>query len=274
MRVAVIGAGFGSQHLEWLDGCPEIDVTVLGYHRNRRRAEELASRLRIPRITSDCADLVRTGDLDGLVIASPPDTHEKLAIPALERGLAVVCDKPLAHVVVAAESLAKAARERAARTMVIFQWRENQAFQYVRSQLAGGLAGELQMVDIVFHHDFLAGEATSWPWRHRSGAAGAGALGDLGVHGFDLLRWATGREWFVTGAQTRVAQPRRHLGDQVIECDTDDIAAVHLAAAEGTALARILVSRVSHQSQRFEVMAIGSRAVVRAVANPSDGSAI
>jgi predicted dehydrogenase len=53
VRVAVIGTGFGSNHLAWLRDCPEFELTCLGDHENRARAEELATQFDISEITNE-----------------------------------------------------------------------------------------------------------------------------------------------------------------------------------------------------------------------------
>ena len=271
MRVGVIGTGFGAQHLEWLRECPELKVTVLGYHRNRERALDLAARFGIGAVTGDCAGLAAGGDVDAIVITSPPSTHLELGLPAVERGLLVMCEKPLAATLEAATVLAAAARKHRARTAVTFQWRENGAFGYLRERLAEGAVGEVLLVDVLYHHDFLAGEGTAWPWRHSRALAGAGALGDLGVHAFDLLRWSTGREWVAAGAQVRVARAQRRWGDRVIACETDDVALVNLVCATPPAVGRVLVSRVSHD-QAFEIRVVGTNGTLRVSVDPTTGS--
>jgi predicted dehydrogenase len=270
VRVAVIGTGFGSNHLAWLRDCPEFELTCLGYHENRARAEELATQFDISEITNDCANLVQNGDVEMVVIATPPHAHTELGLAALGRGLTVVADKPLAHTLDAARSLAGAAA--GAHTAIIFQWRENEAFGQLRNALMAGDLGELLLIDIAFHHDFLATSNTAWPWRHDHARAGFGALGDLGVHAFDLLRWASGFEWSVTAAQTLIAWPQRQHNQETVECETDDIAMVTLAATNGTATGRVVLSRVSHGHRSFQITAVGTRKAMQATGNPDDGS--
>jgi len=275
MRAAVIGAGFGAVHVKWLAGCPSVDLTAIGYHRDRTRAQALADQYGVREVSGDCPELAARGDLDLVVIASPPHTHHDLALPALCRSAVVVTDKPLAHSVPAARDLVLLARTRQARTMVTFQWRQHRGFQLLRDRLATGDLGEPLLFDLAFHHDFLAvGTVTAWPWRHDSRVAGGGALADLGVHVFDLLRWTTGLTWTVTAASTVLAATSRTSTSGPVACDTDDAAVVLLKATGSAAIARILVSRATIGTRRFEVTAAGSLATIRVSADPSDGSAV
>jgi predicted dehydrogenase len=271
MRAAVVGTGFGATHIAWLNNCPEIEICAIGYQADKARAAELAMRFGVPEITSDALSLARTGDFDLIVITSPPHTHAELALAALARGRTVISEKPLAHTITAAETMTDTAARSAATAGVIFQWRENPAFQAAREHTLGAELGELRFVDVVFHHDFLAGQSTSWPWRHDPGLAGTGALADLGAHAFDLLRWTTGREWSTTSATTWSPVERRGPGGEPIPAGTDDVADCRLAADDGLP-ARVLVSRVSTGLRQFSITVVGSLGTLYAEGSPTDGA--
>ncbi|WP_165968502.1 Gfo/Idh/MocA family protein [Saccharopolyspora elongata] len=269
MRFLVAGAGFGQQHLEWLGRCA-ADVRVLGYHSNRARAEELAARYGIGTVTTDVVGAIADGGVDAAVISSPPDTHEELAAAALDSGLAVITDKPLAHDVAAAARLA--GHPSAQRAAVVFQWRINPALRELRRLLQAGEFGEVHHVELTFHHDFLAGPETAFPWRHRREHAGAGALADQGVHLFDVLRWIAPGDWQVTGARTAVACKERRGPTGPVRCETEDVADVWLADA-GDRHARVFVSRIAAGRRCFQVIVQAARAVLVVEASPDDGSA-
>ena len=273
MRATVVGSGFGTSHLAWLNACQDVRITVLGYRHDRRRAQLAAARYNIPRITSDPKELLEFSDTDLVVIASPPGTHEAIALAAMERGLAVMCEKPLAATLDQSVRMADAARRHGIRAAVTFQWREHAAFKDLRAELGDDRFGELLFADLSFHHDFLAAGTTEWPWRHSRATAGAGALADLGVHLFDLLCWLTGSGWSVRSAQAQVAWPERRAAGGMIACETDDVAFVELSSGASAAAARILVSRVSPGHRELRVTAVGTRSVVGVVADPADGSA-
>jgi predicted dehydrogenase len=272
VRTAVIGTGFGSVHLGWLAACPEIQPCAIGYGSNQTKAKALAATYGVPDVTSDALRLVQTADLDLIVIAAPPHTHEPLAVAALARDIAVVSEKPLALTSAAAAAMVDAAVRSSATASVIFQWRENPVFQAAHDQALGGDLGEILLVDVVFHHDFLAGPDTPWPWRHDPRVAGTGALGDLGAHAFDLLRWITGREWSVTSSVVDTLPDRRDPAGQPVRAQTDDIAGCHLASGDEGPSARVLVSRVSTGHRRLEVTVIGTRGSLHASCDPTDGS--
>jgi predicted dehydrogenase len=273
MRFMVIGTGFGETHLGWLAETPGARVEVLGYRRDRRRALDLAGRFGVPEVTADPQAWL--GKVDALAVVTPPDTHEPHIEAGLAAGLLVVTDKPLAADLATAARLAGDARARQGRAAVVFQWRTHPALRRLRDVCASGRLGAVVRIDLEFHHDFLSGPSTRWPWRHQRAAAGAGALGDQGVHLFDLLGWLTPGPWSVSAGTASIVWPRRRSGQDLVACETEDVAEV-LLRRPGTvteAHARVLVSRVSTGFRELRARVQGTVGGAEVRADPEDGSA-
>jgi predicted dehydrogenase len=282
MKIGVIGTGFAEQHLKWIEACPNLTATSIAYDRRPERARDLARCFGIEEVIRGGVKLAGSADVDAVVITAPPFLHEQFAAVGLEAGHVVISEKPLAHTLAAAKKMTSLAGQRATRTMVCFQWRDLPAFGALRSALANGSAGDLLALDLVFHHDFLADVGTAWPWRHRGDLAGGGALADLGVHLFDLIRWISGREWQVLDARRKVVYAERlrlaadsaeHQSREdeapLLVAETDDMAIVHLESPGEPIFGRIYVSRVSRGYQELSVTATGTLATLRAEADPS-----
>lgn len=272
MRFMLIGAGFGQQHLAWLAGCEGADVLYIGYRLDGLRAAAAARHFGVPEITDDPYGVIANRQVDAVAVASSPDTHEGFVSAALDAGLHVVCEKPLAGDIVAARRIVDHAKRLGVPGAVVFQWRFNPALRRLREIANAGRLGPVLHADIDFQHDFLAGPRTDWGWRHRWATAGAGALADLGVHAFDLLRWTLPAPWSVVGSATSVAFPRREAAGGSIDCETEDIAEVLLESDR--AQARVFVSRVSAGQQVLRVRLTGaeSSAVAEVSAADSRGS--
>jgi predicted dehydrogenase len=273
LRFIVIGAGFGKNHLQWLAECQGASIDALCFRENSVRALELAEQFGVPRVSDNPAQLIAEGNLDAVVVASPPDSHEELSRLGLDAGLLVVTDKPLANDLASAKRLAAQARASGQQTMVTFQWRVNPALRRLRDLAASGELGSIARADLEFHHDFLAGPSTSWPWRHQQSTAGAGTLGDQGVHLFDLLRWLMPGEWSVSCGTASVVWPQRRFNGAEVAGETEDIAEVLLSDAASSAQARVFSSRVSTGYQMVRVLLQGSKGVAVVHARPDDGSA-
>lgn len=127
-------------------------------------------------------------DLDGIVIATPSALHAGQTEAALERGIPVFCQKPLARS--AAETQAVlAAAARADRLLgVDLSYRYTLGMQAVRDLIQRGELGVVYAADLVFHNGFGPDKA----WFYDPELSGGGCLMDLGVHLVDLALWTLG----------------------------------------------------------------------------------
>lgn len=272
MRFMVVGTGFAKTHIEWISEIPSASVEILCYQRNETRARELAQQYGVAQLSTYPLRAIKDGGIDAIAVVSPPDTHEALISAGLRAGLAIVTDKPLAESTQATERLAAEARLVTGKAAVSFQWRTHPAFRKLRTLINNGDLGNLLHVNLQFHHDFLAGPSTQWPWRHRSAEAGAGALGDQGVHLFDLLRYISPSEWSITASSSLIAWRERSTNDYAINCDTDDIAEVLLLDTAHEARAHIMVSRVATGHRELSAVVQGSQGTVLISLHPDTGA--
>src|SRR3954449_1856041 len=110
LRVGVIGLGWaGQRHLEAYDALPGANVVALAGLEEPER-EALAARFGIERQVTRWEDLLELDDLDAVSVAVPTFLHAPIAIAALERGLHVLCEKPIARTVEEATAMVDAAR--------------------------------------------------------------------------------------------------------------------------------------------------------------------
>jgi predicted dehydrogenase len=148
-------------------------------------------------------------DLDGIVIATPSALHAEQAEAALERGLAVFCQKPLART--AAESAAVvAAARRADRLLgVDFSYRHTEAMRRLRRLVSAGDIGHVYAVDLVFHNAYGPDKA----WFRDPRLSGGGCVIDLGIHLVDLALWTLDFPPVGAVSSTLYAQGRPVRGD-------------------------------------------------------------
>ncbi len=261
-------------HIAWLQSIREVDLQSLIYRNDRERAASLQAAHGIPRTFDNLPDALRAGPLDLVSIVSPPESHAACVRTVVAAGVPVVLDKPLAQNLPDAEAIHALAEAQTAPVFVFFQWRLHPAAQKLRVLLERNAFGALTHVDATFDHDFLARNQTNWPWRHQDSTAGAGSLGDMGVHLFDLIRFVSGQEWAVTGALTGVAHPRRQTGGRLIDCTADDFAQVMLRATAGGQTASVRTSRVSLGRRAIALRVYGEAGVGAVTFDPETGTAV
>jgi predicted dehydrogenase len=127
-------------------------------------------------------------DLDGIVIATPSALHADQATAALEHGLAVFCQKPLARDAAETGRVLEAARAADRLLAVDLSYRHVEALRAAHEQVASGAIGQLHTIDLVFHNAY----GPDKPWFTDPELAGGGCLIDLGTHLVDLALWLTG----------------------------------------------------------------------------------
>jgi predicted dehydrogenase len=137
--------------------------------------------------SADYEALLDSG-LDGVVIATPSALHARQSIAALERGVGVFCQKPLARTAGEATAVVAAARRSDRLLAVDLSYRFTAAARAVREVVRSGALGRIYGVDLVFHNAY----GPDKPWFYDPAAAGGGCVMDLGIHLVDLALWALG----------------------------------------------------------------------------------
>lgn len=121
-------------------------------------------------------------DLDGLVIATPNRFHAEQAMAALERGMAVFCQKPLARTARETRNIVRAAENSGCLLGVDLSYRWIPAMRMVSLLVESGALGKVFAVDARFHNAYGPDKS----WFYDFSLAGGGCLLDLGVHLIDL----------------------------------------------------------------------------------------
>lgn len=126
--------------------------------------------------------------LDGLVIATPSAQHAGQAIAALERGVAVFCQKPLARTAAETREVIAAAKDADLLLGVDLSYRHTEAMRVLQPVVQAGELGDVYAVDVVFHNAYGPEKA----WARDPELAGGGCVIDLGIHMVDLALWTLG----------------------------------------------------------------------------------
>lgn len=184
LRTGIIGFGLAGRvfHAPFLATNPAFTISAIATSDPGRAAQAAAAHPDAAIMSTD-ALLQRAGDLDLVVLASPPHVHREQAVAALEAGAAVVIDKPFVPTVADAEAIIAAA-ESAARPLTVFQNRRwDGDFRTVRTLVESGALGTVHRFESTFER-FGAPRQGTWQGQIRP-AQGGGILFDLGSHLID-----------------------------------------------------------------------------------------
>ena len=191
VRVGVLGTSWwaDSMYLPALRAHPDAEVVgVCG--RTAAKAQALAAEWAIPWASTDTDEFLDPQRLDAVVIATSNDSHEALTLTALDRGLHVLCEKPIATTAEAAQRMAAAAEQQGAITLVPFTYRYMPTNQYVKQLIDDGFVGRPFHLNMRYFTGFA--REGEYSWRFDTELAGSGVLGDLGSHWLHVARWLLG----------------------------------------------------------------------------------
>ncbi|MFC4246239.1 Gfo/Idh/MocA family protein [Natribaculum luteum] len=186
VRTGIVGLGnIGQYHAERLVdlGVPLVGGMDVSAEARRR----FATRYGVD-VYEDHDDLFDA--VDAVVVTTPNKFHEEYAVDALERGLHVLLEKPLAHNLESAQRIAHAAADANATCMVGFNNRFSNAVQIVKNQIDRGELGRVTHLEANYVR--RRGVPGRGSWFTRRAIAGGGALIDLGVHAIDLALYLLG----------------------------------------------------------------------------------
>jgi predicted dehydrogenase len=129
---------------------------------------------------ADPLEMIRQTDLDGIVIAAPTTSHMPLALAAIDRGIGVLVEKPLAATVDDGLTIVAAARKRNVRVQIGHVERYNPAVLEMGRLLRAGWLSTIYAI--------TSRRAGPFPARIRD----VGVTVDLGTHDVDILCWIAG----------------------------------------------------------------------------------
>ena len=187
LRFATFGAGFWARYqlAAWRE-VPGATCAAI-YNRTREKAEALASRFGIPAVYDDAEALLAEVRPDFVDIITDPSTHRHFVELAARRGVAVVCQKPLAPTLAEAEAMARACAESGVPLIVHENWRWQRPIRELNRVLRSGAIGRPFRATITYCSSFPVFD--NQPFLKDLDQF---LLADVGVHILDAARFLFG----------------------------------------------------------------------------------
>lgn len=158
-------------------------------------------------------DLMDSGLVDAVLIATPHYGHPPIAIEAFRRGLHVLSEKPIGVSVKECYRMIRAAECSGRVFGVMFQLRSEPIYQAARKAIEAGAVGELIRTSCVLGMYRSQAYYDSAGWRATWTGEGGGVLLNQAPHGLDIFTWLAGVPNLVT-AQTRTRAHRIEVEDE------------------------------------------------------------
>lgn len=233
LRFAILGTGFWSQFqlAAWRE-LPGVEC-VAAYNRTKARADALAARFGIPAVYDDAERMLDRERLDFVDIITDVDTHAPFVELAARRGLAVICQKPMAPDLPTAERMVATCRDAGVPLMIHENWRWQHPIRQVKAALAAPALGRPFRGRITYANSFPVFE--NQPFLAQLERF---ILADIGSHILDVARFLFGE------ASSLYCQARRvNPGIR-----GEDVATVLMRMGEGVSVTCEMsyASRVEH----------------------------
>ena len=186
IRIAVAGAGLvGARHAGLIASQP--DLSLAGIVDPASGADRVAANLGTSRF-ADLDRLLAATPVDAIIVATPNQTHEQVAVAAAQRGLHLLVEKPIAHDTASADRLIAAADAAGVQLLVGHHRRYHPFVARARDLLSDGTLGQLVAVSAQWmlrkDDDYFSDQ-----WRRQAG--GGMILINL-IHDIDILRHLAG----------------------------------------------------------------------------------
>ena len=230
LRLGVVGGGPGSfigvihRSAARLDDCYEVVAAVLSSDPERARGAARQLGFDDSRAYGSLDEMLereaaRPDGIDVLAVMTPNDSHYALARAGLERGLDVICDKPLTTSLEDALDLVARARASGRVFCVTYNYTGYPMVRQARAMVRAGELGEIRMVQVNYVQGNLAeltaadtGAATNWRMEPEKTGESL-VLGDIGCHAQHLASYVTGQQLAEVAADVAAVVPGRRADD-------------------------------------------------------------
>ena len=222
LRVAIIGAGIGAQHLDAFHALPDSFTVDTICDLNADRAAPLIALEPGAKYTADFETVLADPAIDIVDICLPPHLHLSACLGALSTGKQVICEKPLVATLEEFDRLAEAEARASGRVFPVFQYRYGRGAAQLRALIDAGLAGRPFTASLETHWDRGA-EYYAVDWRGTWAGERGGAVLTHAIHIHDLLTYLLGP----------VATVHADLATRVNDIEVEDCAALAIRMRNG-----------------------------------------
>lgn len=269
IRVGSVGIGGISRgvHLPGIEKSPDLKlVAVCDINPEALRYAKEKYGIDDAHCFTDYRELIRCPEVDAVDISTPNYVHYEVALAAAKAGKPYAVEKPIVMTGEEADTLARVTEENKVKSMVCFSYRFKASARYAKDIIERGLIGDIYHVDMQYYQAWgLPDFNTPLVWRFEKAYTGSGALGDLGSHALDLVRFVTGKDYkkVVTHAGTFIHTREKTDGSGMGKVDVDDFAN-YFAEMDGGTAATFRITRFGYGRGNYQTMEIyGSRGAIQ-----------
>lgn len=198
VRIGIVGVGgMGQGHAGMIQNIEEVQLTAV-CDIDRELVRSVAEKYGVPGFQNH-EDLLDSGLVDAIIIATPHYFHPPIAIDAMKRGIHVLSEKPIAVTVKAADEMIRVAKEKGVKFAVMFQMRTEKQYRIAKKAIEEGIIGEIYRTQLTLGWYRSQAYYDSGGWRATWVGEGGGVLINQSPHNLDIFTWLAGMPKKVTG---------------------------------------------------------------------------
>ena len=192
IRFGIIGAGSIARlaHVPAIQQTPEAELVAI-CQRNRANADELGKEWGVKEIYYDYQDLVKSKNIDAVIVTTPNANHREGVVAAAEEGKHVLCDKPIATNLKDAREMVEACEENNVKFQMGFSQRFWNQVEIAKELVEKGTIGEVKGFSSTFKVR-VADYPADTDYRFQTELSGGSSLIDPGIHRIDMARFFMG----------------------------------------------------------------------------------
>tara|TARA_B100000965_G_scaffold69743_1_gene54999 strand:- start:90 stop:1193 length:1104 start_codon:yes stop_codon:yes gene_type:complete len=260
LRIAIAGLGFGKKvHLEALKESEYLIPTAI-YHYKKEKKVSLEEETGLS-FYSDWKKLIKSKDIDGIIIATSPESRFELAKEALENNKHLLLEKPVALNSEEIEELQRISLIKNLSVCVDFEYRAVPLFLQTKKIIDENCLGEIYLIKLDWLMSSRSDPNRAWNW-YSLKEKGGGVVGALGTHAFDMLNWFFGDSIKVSGKlSTSIRKRSLPNSPKLFEVTSDDIciANIEISNQKDTLIpCQVSLSSISKNGRGFSLEVYGS----------------
>ena len=194
VRIGVVGLGnMGTYHCNYLQTVDGARLAAM-CDSDAKKLQAAAGKWPEAKTFTSWQEMIGSGEIDAVLVATPHYSHPEITITSLERGLHVLCEKPAAVTIKEARRMADAgAKHPNLKFGLNFQMRTNPVLKKLREVIRAGDLGEITRITWIVTNWFRTWSYyASGGWRATWSGEGGGVLLNQCPHNLDQLYWLTG----------------------------------------------------------------------------------
>ncbi len=204
LKFAIIGTGgiaqTYAQAFQSSDCCKLVAVADINQDSAKAFAEPFNAKS-----YNDYKTLAENETVDAVIISTPPNSHPEIAMYFMQKGVNVLCEKPLCLSGAEAKEMIACAEKSNVKFTMATKFRYVEDVIKAKSMIASGILGDI----VQFENAFTAKVDMSKRWNSDSEISGGGVLMDNGTHSVDIIRYFLGAIAEVLAVETGNTQNLR-----------------------------------------------------------------